>query len=376
MSVPHVSGVAALVWSQNPALSNNEVRQILTSTADDLGSPGRDIYYGYGKVNAYGALYLPGWDYRKQKTITGTTAGPQTNYQMKLTVYKGSGTDSPGVVYLGGNVKDDFSDLRFTRSDGVTLLDYWIESYTSGVSATVWVKVDSIPASPGTTDVYLYYGNPSATGAGSGHNTFLAYGGLNGFTEYDPNSTIYLDNDTQLSIIDGIANTGYLYKAASGSIQDFVLDFDVKSLSPKNGSGNFPYCTGINDRAGLRGYGGYGAPDNDSRGVYMCWHIDGFWRLVYNNLGSYSGSSDMYVSRDTWYYMRVVRSGSTATFYIYNDAARTSLKNSKSLNTGTSAFTYLHAAVPWSSREVALEDASIKNYILRKYASPEPAWGT
>ncbi len=109
---------------------------------------------------------LPGWDYRKQKTISGTTA--QTNYQMKLTVHKASGTDTPGVVYLGGNVKDDFSDLRFTKSDGVTLLDYWIESYTSGVSAVVWVEVDSIPASPGTADIYLYYGNPSATSASSG----------------------------------------------------------------------------------------------------------------------------------------------------------------------------------------------------------------
>ncbi len=315
---------------------------------------------------------LPGWDYRKLKTITGTTA--QTNYQMKLTVHKASGTDTPGVVYLGGNVKDDFGDLRFTRSDGVTLLDYWIESYTSGVSAVVWVEVDSIPASPGTADIYIYYGNPSAASASNGKNTFLAYGGLNDFTEYDPNSTIYLDNDTQLSIIDGIAKTGYLYKAASGSIQDFVLDFDVKSLSPSYGSGNFPYCTGINDRAGLRGYGGYGAPDNDGRGIYMCWHIDGFWRLVYNNLGSYSGSGDMSVNRDTWYYMRVVRSGTTTTFYIYNDAARTSLKNSKSLNTGTTAFTYLHAVVPWSKLEIALEDTSLKNYILRKYANPAPTW--
>ncbi len=346
-----------------------------TGTYDaQINAPTFDGLYEYVGIAKTALPSLSGWNYAKVKTIAGTTAGAQTNYTMKLTVYNTSGNDTPGTVYLGGNAKSDFSDLRFTKSDGVTLLDYWIESYTSGVNATVWVEVDSIPASPGTADIYLYYGNPSATSVSNGKNTFLAYGGLNDFTEYDPNSTIYLDNDTQLSIIDGLANTGYRYKSASGSIQDFVLDFDVKSLSPSYASGNFPYCTGINDRAGLRGYGGYGAPDNDSRGVYMCWHIDGFWRLVYNNLGSYSGSSDMSVYRDTWYYMRVVRSGSTATFYIYTDAARTSLKDSKSLNTGTTAFTYLHAVVPWSSREVALEDASLKNYILRKYANPAPTW--
>jgi len=46
-----------------------------------------------------------GWNNRKEKTITGTTAGAQTNYQMKLKVYKGSGTDTPGTVYLGGNAR-------------------------------------------------------------------------------------------------------------------------------------------------------------------------------------------------------------------------------------------------------------------------------
>jgi hypothetical protein len=128
-------------------------------------------YLGFAKT----VPALSGWSSRKQKNITGTTAGAQANYQMRLTVYKGSGTDSPGVVYLGGNVRDDFGDIRFTKSDGVTLLDYWIESYTSGVSAVVWVEVDSIPASPNTASIYLYYGNPSATSASNGAATFALF---------------------------------------------------------------------------------------------------------------------------------------------------------------------------------------------------------
>lgn len=60
---------------------------------------------------------------------------------MKLSVYNSSGTDTTGVVYLGGKVKSDFGDLIFTKSDRVTSLDYWIESYTSGVSAVVWINV-------------------------------------------------------------------------------------------------------------------------------------------------------------------------------------------------------------------------------------------
>ena len=40
------------------------------------------------------AWYNSSWDYRKRLTINGTTDGVQTNYQMKLTVYKSAGSDS------------------------------------------------------------------------------------------------------------------------------------------------------------------------------------------------------------------------------------------------------------------------------------------
>ena len=42
--------------SANPALQPSQVDSILTSTADDLGTPGRDDYYGYGRINAYRAV--------------------------------------------------------------------------------------------------------------------------------------------------------------------------------------------------------------------------------------------------------------------------------------------------------------------------------
>jgi len=48
----HVTGVAALLLSRNPSLSNAQVRSILNSTADDLGPSGWDEEYGYGKVDA------------------------------------------------------------------------------------------------------------------------------------------------------------------------------------------------------------------------------------------------------------------------------------------------------------------------------------
>lgn len=51
MACPIVAGAAALVRSINPALTAGEVRAILQTTADDLGSPGRDPVFGFGRVN-------------------------------------------------------------------------------------------------------------------------------------------------------------------------------------------------------------------------------------------------------------------------------------------------------------------------------------
>jgi serine protease len=52
MAAPHVSAVAALVWSCHPSRTAAEIRAALTSTARDLGEPGRDDAYGFGLVQA------------------------------------------------------------------------------------------------------------------------------------------------------------------------------------------------------------------------------------------------------------------------------------------------------------------------------------
>lgn len=55
---PVVSGVAALVLSRYPDLSQNEVRDILNQSAIDMGVVGFDNNFGNGRVNAIAALQL------------------------------------------------------------------------------------------------------------------------------------------------------------------------------------------------------------------------------------------------------------------------------------------------------------------------------
>ena len=56
MATPHVSAVAALVWSYNTTWSVSRVRNALEKSALDLGAAGRDNYYGNGLVQAKRAL--------------------------------------------------------------------------------------------------------------------------------------------------------------------------------------------------------------------------------------------------------------------------------------------------------------------------------
>jgi subtilisin family serine protease len=55
MATPHVSAIAALVWSYFPTCTAANIRKALTATAEDLGTVGRDTKYGFGMVRANNA---------------------------------------------------------------------------------------------------------------------------------------------------------------------------------------------------------------------------------------------------------------------------------------------------------------------------------
>jgi bacillopeptidase F len=56
MAGPHVAGVVALMRQANPDLAVDSIKQILISTAVDLGDFGNDNAYGWGIIDAYQAV--------------------------------------------------------------------------------------------------------------------------------------------------------------------------------------------------------------------------------------------------------------------------------------------------------------------------------
>lgn len=53
---PITAGVVALMMAAKPTLSSGQVESLLYSTALELGAAGRDIYFGYGRIDAAAAV--------------------------------------------------------------------------------------------------------------------------------------------------------------------------------------------------------------------------------------------------------------------------------------------------------------------------------
>jgi subtilisin family serine protease len=88
MASPHVAGTTALLLGENPSLTPNEIRALLESTARDRGAAGWDPNYGWGALDAAGALAsmlgvprptptpVPGLDAPTNLTATAVSSSP------------------------------------------------------------------------------------------------------------------------------------------------------------------------------------------------------------------------------------------------------------------------------------------------------------
>jgi hypothetical protein len=112
------------------------------------------------------------WHWRMPMTIS--SAGSLSDYQLKITVNTAS-------LVAAGKIQASGDDIRFTDSNGITLINYWIESGMNTASTVIWVRVPTITT--GTSTVYMYYGNASAPAASNGDATFMFFDDFeSGFT--------------------------------------------------------------------------------------------------------------------------------------------------------------------------------------------------
>ncbi|MEM9051140.1 MAG: S8/S53 family peptidase [Bacteroidota bacterium] len=83
MAAPHVTGLAGLMKSLNPDLTNVDIRNLLTSTAFDYGDLGWDPVFGYGMINAQLAV---------ETAIGGVTSTKNLNADEVFEIYPNPAT--------------------------------------------------------------------------------------------------------------------------------------------------------------------------------------------------------------------------------------------------------------------------------------------
>jgi subtilisin family serine protease len=111
MATPHVSGVAALIWSANSTWTNDQIREAMNATAYDLGAAGRDVAYGYGLVQAADALaYLGGGTVDNPPSVSITSPS--------------DGAIVSGTVAVTASASDD---------NGISKVEFFVDGASIGV---------------------------------------------------------------------------------------------------------------------------------------------------------------------------------------------------------------------------------------------------
>jgi len=164
-----------------------EITMIRLENHASNGEPGTFYLDDVSIILGDGGEDISEWKYRKSHLILGST-GAGTDYQVRLVVNYGYGIDSGDAVYCNSKCQTDFDDIRFTDDDGVTMLDYWRESYEDSDSAVFWVEVmDNLDYN---NSIYMYYGNEVCSSTSNGTNTFIF------FDDYEENNLERWDSTT------------------------------------------------------------------------------------------------------------------------------------------------------------------------------------
>jgi serine protease len=148
MATPHVSGVALLLWNNHPTCNAEHIRNALESTAQDLGTAGKDNEYGHGLVR---------YDLANQYLTANGCTSPPTQ------------PPSPcdGKLVEVTIVTDNYpSETAWTikSTDGVTQASS--SPYTS--TGTTYVDEVCVPSNSCTFEITDSYGDGICCGYGSG----------------------------------------------------------------------------------------------------------------------------------------------------------------------------------------------------------------
>ncbi len=120
MATPTVAGAAALVWSNHSECTGEEIRAALKASAQDIGTTGRDVDFGYGIVKAKAAS-----DYLAANGCEGGVTEPPVGTEMTLSGNRSKGNRQANLSWTGGSTANvdvylNGSLNNTTANDGAT----------------------------------------------------------------------------------------------------------------------------------------------------------------------------------------------------------------------------------------------------------------
>lgn len=135
-SSPVAAGVAALMMAANPSLSATQIESLLYSTAVDLGTAGKDSYFGNGRVNAAAAVAAA-----KSATAPSDTQAPTASITSPA-----GGTKVSGLITV---------QVSATDNVGVTRVDFKVNGnlIASDTAAPYTFTWDSKTVADGTASL-------------------------------------------------------------------------------------------------------------------------------------------------------------------------------------------------------------------------------
>lgn len=167
-------------WSNTPVITFQQKRDGNTQTSGQvfIFSGSAYQYYGFTMADSWTEITI---DKEKPAGVSGVVNWANITAIRFDANYSGTNLYIDNIrrnprVHCEGECLSTFNDLRFTTSDGTTLLDYWIESLSGSTPnqiARLWIEFDSIGT--GDTTFYMYYGKSDASAVSSGANTFIFF---------------------------------------------------------------------------------------------------------------------------------------------------------------------------------------------------------
>jgi thermitase len=179
---PVAAAAGALVMAANPSLDNLTVEGLLTSTSVDLGSTGRDPYFGHGRVNAAAAVAAA-----VAKRTPADTAAP-----VAAIGSPSNGASVSGLVTVSVNATDNVGVNRVElKVNGTTVaVDQaapyqftWDSAGAANGSATLVAVAYDLAGNAGTSaSVGVTVANPVAPGSPVTWTTCASEGGVCNFS--------------------------------------------------------------------------------------------------------------------------------------------------------------------------------------------------